>query len=62
MHTGILGRGQNLGKEFGEVRQVFAQEASLDDESFAGVSSSQLTTKQFGLAGDAQSRAFLGAL
>lgn len=62
MHTGVLGRGQDLGKELGEVRQVLAQEAGLDDKSFTSVGSSQLTTKEFGLAGDAKSRAFLSAL
>jgi hypothetical protein len=60
--TGILGLGHNLGQELGEVGQIIAQEAGLDDESLAGVRGSQLASEKLRLAVDAQGRSSLGGL
>ena len=60
--TCISRLGDDLGKELGEVGQVLAEEVGLEHESFPGVIGGQLATQKFGLAGDAQSGAFLGVL
>lgn len=62
MLTGVLGHGDDLGKELGEVREVGAEEAGGEDEAFAGVSSVQLATEELGLAGKAEGSAALRAL
>ena len=60
--TGVLGHGDDLGQQLGEVGQVVTEEAGLDDEGFAGVRGGQLSAQQFGFTGDAQSRATVGVL
>lgn len=60
--TGVLGLCDNLGKKLSEVGEVVLQEAGADNEGLAGVTGSQLATKELGLAVDAQGRSFLGVL
>lgn len=60
--TGVLGRRDNLAQQLGEVRKILAQEASLEDDGLTRMRSSQLTTKEFGFASDAEGRSSLGVL
>lgn len=60
--TSVLGPGDHLGQQLREIGEVVAEEASLKNKSFAGVGSSQLTTKELGFAGDTEGRAAVGVL
>lgn len=60
--TGILGLRNNLGQQLGEVGQILAEEAGLEDQGLSGVRRVQLATKEFGFAGDTESRSSLGIL
>lgn len=53
---------EHLGKELGEVGEVLAEEVGLEHEGFPGVIRVQLAAEELGLAGDAESGAFLGVL
>lgn len=44
--TGVLGLGDNLAEQLDVVREVVAEEACLENESFTGVVRSQLATEQ----------------
>lgn len=60
--TGILGQGDDLSEELGEVRQILAEKASFDNNSLPGVRGSQLATKKLRLASNAKTRSSLGVL
>jgi hypothetical protein len=60
--TGVLGLSHNFAEKLREVRKVLSEEAGLEDDGLAGVRSSQLTTEQLGLAGDAKSGSALRVL
>jgi hypothetical protein len=60
--SGILGQGDDLSEELGEVRQILAEKASFDNNSLPGVRGSQLTTKKLRLASNAKTRSSLGVL
>ena len=61
-HTGVLGRGHDLGQELGKVGQVVAEEAGFENKSLTVDASGQLTTEELSLALDAEGRTVLGAL
>ena len=61
-HTGKLGLGRSLGQELDVVGQVIAEELGSKDKVLAGVVRQKLSTKQLGLADDAESRSAVGAL
>ncbi len=56
--TGILGLRDDLGEELGEVRQMIAKEAGLDNEGLAGVICGQLASQKLRLSCDSQTGAF----
>lgn len=60
--TGVLGLGDNLGKELSEVGEILLKEAGADNEGLTGVAGGQLATEELGFAVDAQGRSFLGVL
>lgn len=62
MLTGVLGQRDDLAQKLCEVREIIAEKAGLKDNSLAGMRCSQLTTKEFRLACDAESRSSLGVL
>ncbi len=60
--TGILGLGDNLGQQLGEVGEVLAEEAGLQDESLAGVVRGQLASEELRLSCDSEGGSFCGVL
>lgn len=60
--TCVFGQRDDLGKKFGEVRQVVAEKAGLKNKCFPGMCSLQLATKKFRFAIDAQGRSSLCVL
>ena len=60
--TRILGLRDNLGKELGEVGQVLAEEAGLQNEGLPGVVRGQLASQELGLSCDSEGGSFCGVL
>lgn len=60
--TGVLGLGDDLGKELGEVGEVLAEEGGLEDEGLAGVVGLQLAAEELGLADDTEGGSLVGVL
>jgi hypothetical protein len=62
MLTGVLGLGDDLAKELGEVWKVVAEELGLQHKRFTGVVGSQLTAQKLGLSLDAERGSLLRVL